>query len=135
VLIFGHNGQIKRKLMTNEEIYEQYYAFVREQLDSEQYDTIPHCDGRILHDPSDCTYCDRPAWQQKRRELGIASTGCFPNPGEIICPADKDRPSWSESDHQRWYGNRPSKVDRDDPSLPEETFASKVMYFDYSKGE
>lgn len=89
----------------SKEIYDQYDTFVKEQMRSGNYNTIPHCDSRILHDPSDCEYCDRPEWQNKRRELGIASTGCFPNPGEIPCPADADRPPGGTSDHRRWYGN------------------------------
>lgn len=119
-------------MMTNEEIYEEYNNFVREELTSGKYDTIPHCDSRILHDSSDCEYCSRPEWQAKRRELGIASTGCFPNSGEIPCEADVTRPP-DKGDHRRWFGNRPTSVDRDDPYWPEETFSSKVMYFDINK--
>jgi hypothetical protein len=113
--------------MTNEEIYNEYNAFVWEQLRNKVYDTIPHCDSRILHDPSDCEYCDRPEWQNKRRELGIASTGCFPNEGEIPCEADTVRPP-HQGDHRLWYGNRPTSIERDDPTWPEESFASKAMY-------
>jgi hypothetical protein len=115
--------------MNNEEIYKEYDNFIWQQLRDKKYDAPPHCDSRILHDSSDCSYCDRPEWQNKRRELGIASTGCFPNPGEIQCPADAARPSWSSSDHQRWYGNKPTSVDRNDPDWPEQTIASKMMYF------
>ncbi|MDE1830721.1 MAG: hypothetical protein KGI25_10410, partial [Thaumarchaeota archaeon] len=66
--------------------------------------------------------------QAKRRELGIASTGCYPNPGEIPCAADVARPPGTDSDHRRWYGNLPTSIPRDDPSLPEESYASKILY-------
>lgn len=113
--------------MTNEEIYEAYNKFIGQQS------ILPHCDARILHDSSDCSCCAKPELQAKRRELGIASTGCYPNPGEIPCPADASRPPGDEGDHRKWYGNRPTSVDRDDPSWPEESLGSKVMYFNVLK--
>jgi len=116
--------------MTDEEIYEQYNNFVQKQIRSGMYNTIPHCDSRILHDPSDCGYCDRPEWQKKRRELGIASTGCYPNIGEISCEADAKRPSNTLGDHRRWYGNMPTSIERDDPDWPKESSSSKMMYND-----
>ena len=111
--------------------YEEYAAFVKEQMTSGAYDTIPHCDSRILHRESECDYCsDRPTWQDKRWRLGIANTGHAPEWDEIPCPADAARPPNSESDHRRWGGNKPTSAKGDD-SWPEETFASKVMYGDH----
>ena len=120
--------------MTNEEIYAQYNAFVTEQLERGVYDIIPHCDSRILHDPKICSYCDRPEWQVKRGELHIAWTGEAPEKGQIPCEADASRPPGKEGDHRRWFGNRPTSVDRDDPSWPEETNASKMMYSSSREG-
>jgi hypothetical protein len=114
--------------MTDEEIYAEYAAFVEEQVDSGNYDTIPHCDSRILHSKFDCLYCSRPEWQQKRADLGIALTGYEPLFNQISCPADAARPPGGEGDHRRWGGNRPTSVERDDPSYPEESFASRWLY-------
>jgi hypothetical protein len=37
---------------------------------------FPHCDGRILHAPGVCTYCDmHPEWQELRLAWGINFTG------------------------------------------------------------
>lgn len=117
--------------MTNEEIYQQYNDFVNEQLTSKKWNTIPHCDSRVLHDPSDCEYCgERPEWQAKRQELKIANTGCTPPDGWIPCEADYKRPP-GDDDHRRWFGNRPTSVERDDPYYPEESFASQAIYPDF----
>jgi hypothetical protein len=109
--------------------YEEYAAFVNEQLRTGVYDTIPHCDSRILHDPQECEYCDRPEWQVKRGELHIAWTGCDPEEGQIPCPADFERPPISEGDHRRWGGNKPTSS-VGNPSWPTESFPSRVMYGD-----
>jgi hypothetical protein len=110
--------------MTNEERYAAYNAFVDQ---DEIYGTIPHCDSRILHDPQICEWCDRPEWQVKRGELHIAWTGEVPEEGQIPCEADLLRPPDGESDHRRWGGNKPTSA-KDDPSWPEESFASQVLY-------
>ena len=123
-------GKEMSGMMTDEEIYEEYSAFVTQQLTDGVYDTIPHCDSRVLHGVEDCAYCDRLEWQWKRWKLGIANTGHTPMPGFIPCPADAARPPGADNDHRRWYGNRPTSVERDDPSWPQETFASMVMYGD-----
>ena len=115
--------------MTNKEIYEAYNNFVHQQLKEGLYDTIPHCDARILHHRSQCEYCNRPAWQQKRWELGIALTGFKPLNWQIPCEADVTRPQNSEGDHRRWGGNKPT-ISNGDESWPEETLVSKVMYGD-----
>jgi hypothetical protein len=108
--------------------YEKYAAFVAELLASGEYVTIPHCDSRILHDENECEYCrDAPELQAKRKELGIAFTGHAPGLDMIPCPADFERPPGSKSDHRRWGGNKPTSA-KDDPSWPEETFESKMMY-------
>jgi len=112
--------------VTNEEIYEKYNAFVTKQMEDGVYDTIPHCDSRILHRGDECQYCQRPGWQGMRWYLGIANTGHTPGRGEIPCEADATRPPGGESDHRRWGGNKPTSATGDE--WPEETFASKVMY-------
>ena len=119
--------------MTSQKNYEEYAAFVEEQIRSGAYDTIPHCDSRILHRANKCEYCDRPLWQKKRWNLNIANTGCEPMAWQDPCPADAARPPGSESDHRRWGGNKPTSA-RGDSSWPEETFASKVMYARIPKG-
>jgi hypothetical protein len=108
--------------------YEEYAAFIDEQMTSGAYHTIPHCDSRILHHPQDCEYCrDATELQSKRAELGIAWTGRKPLQGEIPCEADAKRPPGADNDHRRWGGNKPTSAKGDD-SWPEETFASRVMY-------
>jgi len=122
--------------MTSEEIYAEYNAFVTRQLENGVYDTIPHCDSRILHRPPSevetgricCEYCDRPEWQVRRGELHIAWTGEEPEEGQIPCQADLLRPPEGKSDHRRWGGNKPTSATGDE--WPEETFASLVMYGD-----
>lgn len=70
--------------------------------------SFPHCDQRILHAPGECEFCDRyPEWQALRLAWEIAFTGHDPTGEQLPCPADNARPEWSESDHQRWPGNRP----------------------------
>jgi DNA-directed RNA polymerase subunit RPC12/RpoP len=112
--------------MTNEETYEAYANFVHELIESGKYNTIPHCDSRILHHPKECEYCNVPELQAKRAELGIALTGhALSMFRQVRCPADAARPPGGESDHRRWGGNKPTSADA---SWPEETFASRVMY-------
>jgi hypothetical protein len=111
--------------MTNEEIYEEYNIFVRQQLRDGIYNTIPHCDARILHLPKDCEYCNRPEWQEKRAELRIAPTGYEPKSYEIPCEADAKR----GTSHLKWGGNKPT-ISLGDESWPEETNSSKWMYGD-----
>ena len=109
------------------ERYEAYNIFVTGEMENGTYNTIPHCDSRILHHPAECSYCDRPEWHRKRVELGIACTGHAPKDNEIPCEADLLRPPGGESDHRRWGGNKPTSA-KGDPSWPEETAASKWMY-------
>lgn len=103
-------------------------AFVERAM--KDYDTIPHCDSRILHAPGECAYCDgRPEWQQERLRMCIAFTGHAPLPGQDPCPADESRPPNSPADHRRWAGNKPTTA-TGDPSWPAESFASLVVYGD-----
>ena len=91
---------------------------------------FPHCDARILHAPGECDYCDgHPEWQELRVNWGIAFTGHAPVGGQLRCPADLHRPPHSAGDHRRWGGNKPTSA-TDDPSWPEETPASKMLYGD-----
>ena len=91
----------------------------------------PHCDDRILHEPKSCTYCDQyPDRQFERIQNHIAFTGQYPPPpGWQPCPADAARPPGSDSDHRRWGGNKPTSA-LGDPTWPEESFGSLVMYGD-----
>lgn len=114
-------------MKTAAERYTEYNAFVDKQLRDGVYNTIPHCDSRILHDPSICEHCDRPEWQVKRGSLHIAWTGEVPEAGQIPCEADATRPAGSDSDHRLWGGNKPTSA-FGDPSWPEETFVFRVMY-------
>jgi hypothetical protein len=67
------------------------------------FQTPPHCDSSVLHEPNSCTVCDRfPHWQQYRILARIA----FTNSGEpdmAPCPSE-----WFRSPKQReaWSGNR-----------------------------
>lgn len=48
--------------------------------------TYPHCDSRVLHEPSECEYCDgHPEWQALRKAWGIAFTGHPPRAGLPRC--------------------------------------------------
>ena len=68
---------------------------------------FPHCDQRVLHAPSECTYCDMfPIWQELRDNWGIAFTGHAAPAGGLPCPADHARPPGGPSDHRNWPGNR-----------------------------
>lgn len=67
--------------------------------------TMPHCDSRVLHAPSECKYCDAwPSWQEARKMWGIAFTGHEPQDGEIWCPSELHR---SVETINLWPGNRP----------------------------
>ena len=88
------------------------------------WDTIPHCDQRILHAPGECQWCDEHSDAQWLRiEWGIAFTGHQPGAREVACPADASRPQGTESDHRRWYGNVATTQ-----NPVNETVASRVMY-------
>jgi hypothetical protein len=68
---------------------------------------FPHCDSRVLHAPSECTYCDGyPELQQARQDWRVAFTGHEPVGDEAPCPADTARPPNGSSDHRRWSRNR-----------------------------
>lgn len=91
---------------------------------------FPHCDQRVLHEPGTCEFCDRhPDWQALREAWGIAFTGRAPAPGMLPCPADAARPAGSPADHRRWGGNKPTSAEGD-PSWPQESAASQVLYGD-----
>lgn len=63
-----------------------------------------HCDGRILHAPKECLYCDKYPERQALREMwGINFTGHY-DTDKIICPSEQRRPL--EIINQ-WHGNVP----------------------------
>lgn len=67
---------------------------------------FPHCDQRILHQPEECSFCDRhPEWQELRLAWGIAFTGHLPDPGSdiLMCPTDYTR---DMDVYNAWGGNR-----------------------------
>lgn len=108
------------------------YAEYEKALDRylETSSTIPHCDSKILHHPSECTYCARATTlQEARQALGIAFTGHYPVPGQVPCPADFARPKDTDADHRRWGGNKPTSAEGD-PSWPIETVDSQWLYGD-----
>lgn len=71
-------------------------------LDFKVITQFPHCDGRILHSPNECEYCDmHPEWQELRIAWGIAFTGYEPEGTELPCPADHAR----GDSHKKWRGN------------------------------
>jgi hypothetical protein len=106
--------------------YEAYqYAVER---NAAREGTIPHCDSRILHDPAECEYCDRPDLQAVRIMLGIAWTGCEPGPGQIPCEADLVRPAGAPNDHRHWAGNKPTSWSEKPEDWPEESASSKALY-------
>lgn len=82
----------------------------------------PHCDGKVLHAPGECEYCDGHAeWQELRQMWGIAFTGHSEDtvkafdyssgtPTEydkklIPCPSEWDRPLDTIN---KWPRNRPA---------------------------
>lgn len=66
---------------------------------------FPHCDARILHRPTTCTYCDtHPEWQAYRIAMGINFTG-ETDSDKAPCPSQRFRPH--QVAHQ-WHGNRPT---------------------------
>lgn len=111
--------------MNKPQAYALWALFVRNAKD----ETIPHCDSRILHHPTECTYCDRPEWQVMRSQLKIAHTGKPAPEGWFVCPADFSRPAGASNDHRRWGGNKPTSA-TGDVSWPRETTASVIMYGD-----
>lgn len=67
--------------------------------------TLPHCDGRVLHPPKVCKFCDEhPDWQALRVLYRINFTG-EEDPGKTPCPSLRDRPL--ETVHA-WPGNQPA---------------------------
>lgn len=71
-----------------------------------EYLQAPHCDGRILHAPGECVYCDKHSdWQQLRELWGINFTGKT-DPEKLQCPAEFRR---SIDIINKWYGNIPRK--------------------------
>jgi len=68
---------------------------------------FPHCDQRILHAPTECSYCDAyPERQALRQAWGICFTGYEPDGKELPCPADFARPGGL---CEQWSGNRARK--------------------------
>lgn len=67
----------------------------------------PHCDGRVLHAPGECTVCDKFPELQHVRSVwwGINFTG-HNDPDKLTCPAELAR---SLETINRWYGNVPQK--------------------------
>lgn len=67
---------------------------------------FPHCDPRVLHEPSICEYCDlSPAAQGDRISKGINFTG-RQEPGLKPCPSDAARGVGGAG--RAWGGNRPN---------------------------
>jgi hypothetical protein len=65
----------------------------------------PHCDGKVLHAPGECEYCDmHPDWQELREMWGIAFTG---HSHEIITYKD-----WEGKEVQTILIPCPSELDR-----------------------
>lgn len=63
-----------------------------------------HCDGRILHAPTKCIYCDKYPERQALREMwGINFTGEY-DTDKIVCPSEQRRPLEVIN---RWHGNVP----------------------------
>jgi len=65
---------------------------------------FPHCDARIVHPPSECTFCDASGLQEVRACWGIAYTGQEPEGEQTPCPANEAR---SDESLYSWGGNRP----------------------------
>ena len=71
---------------------------------NENLGIIPHCDGRVLHAPGECEFCDRhPDWQALRQLWGIAFTGYEPGDKELPDPATFARGLETVN---RWPGNQ-----------------------------
>jgi hypothetical protein len=69
---------------------------------------FPHCDHRLLHSPSTCTYCDaHPEWQALRIAWGINFTG-ENDPNKAPCPGSRFRPAEQAA---QWHGNRAVRPD------------------------
>jgi hypothetical protein len=65
----------------------------------------PHCDSRILHLASECSYCaDAAPLQEERERLGISNSGHANR--QYPCPADQAR---AKTQYSAWPGNRPTK--------------------------
>jgi len=68
---------------------------------------LPHCDGRVLHAPGECEYCDKnPIWQALRQLWGIAFTGYEPDVDELPDPATNAR---GFENVNAWGGNKATK--------------------------
>lgn len=69
--------------------------------------TLPHCDGRVLHSPGACRWCDERSDLQAVRVLYRINFTGEDDPNKTPCPATRDR---SLEDVHAWEGNRPAKV-------------------------
>lgn len=84
---------------------------------------FPHCDGRVLHKPGDCKYCDdRPQWQAYRIAMKINFTG-ESDPEKMPCPSSRDR---SARQAHRWPGNRPTNVIFTNDDLRDPTYGERL---------
>lgn len=74
-------------------------------LPGEPLYTAPHCDGDVLHAPSECQYCDEfPDRQAQRVKDKVNFTGHH-DPSKKPCPAEVRR---DLDTINKWPGNRPS---------------------------
>src|ERR1700686_5507339 len=65
---------------------------------------FPHCDPRILHAPTECSFCDEHSdWQFLRFQWGIAFTGWEPTEKELPDPATYAR---GYANANAWGGNK-----------------------------
>jgi hypothetical protein len=65
---------------------------------------FPHCDGRILHAPNSCVFCDKhPDWQELRKVWNMNFTN-EQDPTKTQCPAEAARGETIN----KWLGNRPT---------------------------
>lgn len=94
-------------------------------------ETPAHCDGRVIHRPGHCIYCDKYASvkQQARIRFGVNFSEEPQDPDLAPCPAIRDR---GYSSINSWGGNQPvgPLVSDRELSLFEriETLGSKIMY-------
>jgi len=75
--------------------------------DAEIWGTIPHCDSRILHAPTECVYCaERTDLRHARLRLRIQFSGHEPTEQlPYRCPADWSVRLRERSDYNEWPGN------------------------------
>ncbi len=70
---------------------------------------FPHCDSRILHAPTECSFCDEhPDWQFLRMQWGIAFTGWEPAEKELPDPATYVR---GYANANAWGGNKATIIE------------------------